>query len=131
MPSGLHTTDTNGSTESLPGDASKKSTIIPLDNPLMILEQEGGQQDGSYEYDSITARNREVALLSKGIQDCFERHQKMPKTRIELYKVGRILGRGAFGKVHLGLHRLTRKLVAIKSTDRDVIKEESTKRKMQ
>ena len=54
----------------------------------------------------------------------------MPKTRIELYKVGRILGRGAFGKVHLGLHRLTRKLVAIKSTDRDFIKEESTKRKM-
>ena len=96
----------------------------------MILEQEDGQQDGSYEYDSITARNREVALLSKVIQDCFERHQKMPKTRIELYKVGRILGRGAFGKVHLGLHRLTRKLVAIKSTDRDVIKEESTKRKM-
>ena len=54
----------------------------------------------------------------------------MPKTRIELYKVGKILGRGAFGKVHLGLHRLTRKLVAIKSTDKDQIKEDSTKRKM-
>ena len=54
----------------------------------------------------------------------------MPKTRIELYKVGKILGKGAFGKVSLGLHRLTRKLVAIKSTDRDQIKEESLKRKM-
>ena len=54
----------------------------------------------------------------------------MPKTRIELYKVGKILGKGAFGKVNLGLHRLTRRLVAIKSTDKDAIKEESTKRKM-
>ena len=54
----------------------------------------------------------------------------MPKTRIELYKVGKVLGKGAFGKVNLGLHRLTRKLVAIKSTTKDHIKEESTKRKM-
>ena len=54
----------------------------------------------------------------------------MPKTRIELYKVGKVLGKGAFGKVNLGLHRLTRKLVAIKSTTKDYIKEESTKRKM-
>ena len=37
-------------------------------------------------------------------------------TTIEFYKVGKILGRGAFGKVNLALHRITRKLVAIKST---------------
>lgn len=37
-------------------------------------------------------------------------------TTIDFYKVGKILGRGAFGKVNLALHRLTRKLVAIKST---------------
>lgn len=37
-------------------------------------------------------------------------------TNIEFYKIGKILGRGAFGKVNLALHRLTRKLVAIKST---------------
>lgn len=42
-----------------------------------------------------------------------------------------MLGRGAFGKVNLGLHRLTRKLVAIKSTNKDEMREESTKKKMQ
>ena len=42
-----------------------------------------------------------------------------------------VLGKGAFGKVNLGLHRLTRKLVAIKSTTKDHMKEESMKRKMQ
>ena len=34
---------------------------------------------------------------------------------MQMYKVGRLLGQGAYGKVNLGLHRITRKLVAIKS----------------
>jgi len=101
-------------------------SIVPLDNPLMIQEQE----EFEHSPDSLSPRSREVALLTKVITDCFEKYNKMPKTRIELYKVGKILGKGAFGKVNLGLHRLTRKLVAIKSTDKDAIKEESTKRKM-
>jgi 5'-AMP-activated protein kinase catalytic alpha subunit len=39
-----------------------------------------------------------------------------------MYKIGRVLGQGGFGKVNLGLHRLTRKLVAIKSIKmRDIV----------
>jgi serine/threonine protein kinase len=41
-----------------------------------------------------------------------------------------MLGKGAFGKVNLGLHRLTRKLVAIKSINMDFLKEESQKKKI-
>lgn len=54
----------------------------------------------------------------------------MVKTSLEFYKIGKVLGKGAFGKVNLGLHRLTRKLVAIKSTVRTQFKEESAKKKM-
>jgi len=93
----------------------------------MIQEQDEIEQQTP---DQMSPRSREVALLTKVITDCFFKYNKMPKTRIELYKVGKILGKGAFGKVNLGLHRLTRKLVAIKSSDKDQIKEESTKRKM-
>ena len=92
--------------------------------------QEMQEEISEHTPDAMSPRSREVALLTKVITDCFEKYNKMPKTRIELYKVGKILGKGAFGKVNLGLHRLTRKLVAIKSTDKDQIKEESTKRKM-
>ena len=41
-----------------------------------------------------------------------------------------MLGKGAFGKVNLGLHRLTRKLCAIKSINMDFMKEESQKKKI-
>ena len=109
-------TDSQG--EVLPG----KATLTPL----MIQEQMGDDS----EFGNVSPRTKEVNLLTKVITDCFTMYNKMPKTRIELYKVGKILGKGAFGKVNLGLHRLTRKLVAIKSTDKAQIKEESTKRKM-
>ncbi len=85
----------------------------------MIQEQEDVDLFTENEGGNLSPRSREVALLTKVITDCFERYNKMPKTRIELYKVGKILGKGAFGKVNLGLHRLTRRLVAIKSTDKD------------
>ena len=69
-------------------------------------------------------------LIRKLIVDCFEKYKKPPKTQLELYKIGKMLGKGAFGKVNLGLHRLTRKLVAIKSINMDFMKEESQKKKI-
>lgn len=36
-------------------------------------------------------------------------------TQVQFYRIGRTLGRGAFGKVSLALHRLTAQLVAVKS----------------
>ena len=49
---------------------------------------------------------------------------------MELYKIGKVLGKGAFGKVNLGLHRLTRKLCAIKSINMDLLKSENHKNKI-
>ena len=52
------------------------------------------------------------------------------QTTIDLYKIGRVLGRGGFGKVNLGLQRLTRKLVAIKSIKLKEIDDEQQQRKI-
>jgi len=35
------------------------------------------------------------------------------------YKLGRVLGRGSYGKVNIALHKLTRKIVAVKSVNRN------------
>jgi len=42
-----------------------------------------------------------------------------PDTQPDFYRIGRTLGRGAFGKVSLCLHKLAHSLVAIKSIKKD------------
>lgn len=47
-----------------------------------------------------------------------------PETDITFYRVGKMLGRGAFGKVNLAMHKLVRKLVALKSLNKEVLTDE-------
>lgn len=82
------------------------------------------------EYEKLSPRSKEVFMIVQLIKNCFAKYNKAPKTQLELYKIGKMLGKGAFGKVNLGLHRLTRKLVAIKSINMDFMKEESQKKKI-
>jgi len=51
-------------------------------------------------------------------------------TNAEFYRAGKMLGRGAFGKVNLGMHKLTRKLVAIKSINKEYLSEEKQRNKV-
>jgi serine/threonine protein kinase len=80
---------------------------------------------------NMSPRSHEIDVITNLIKDCFKKYSKLPKTSTEFYKVGKILGRGAFGKVHLGLHRLTRKLVAIKSLMKKHKDQDNEKRKME
>ena len=41
-----------------------------------------------------------------------------------------MLGRGAFGKVNLSMHKLTRKLIAIKSINKEYLSEEKQRTKI-
>jgi serine/threonine protein kinase len=47
------------------------------------------------------------------------------------YKVGRVLGRGAYGKVNLAFHKLTKKLCAVKSINKSFIKQMSAMMKLE
>lgn len=49
---------------------------------------------------------------------------------MHFYKIGKMLGKGAFGKVNLGIHKLSGKFVAIKSIHKQVMKDESSKNKV-
>lgn len=54
----------------------------------------------------------------------------MPQTTVDFYKFIKLIGKGAFGKVTLGIHKLTQKKVAIKTVDKALMKDEYSKRKL-
>ena len=81
-------------------------------------------QEREYEeivYPSIDKSNIDhtYSIAYNKIVNCiiqsYQQNRKYPDTDLTFYKFGRQLGRGAFGKVNLGVHILTGKTVAIKS----------------
>ena len=54
----------------------------------------------------------------------------MPQTTLDFYKFVKLIGKGAFGKVTLGVHKLTGKKVAIKTIDKEYMKDEFSRRKV-
>ena len=60
--------------------------------------------------------------LSLYLKKYYNKYHDYPKTKLFFYKFGRLIGRGAFGKVNLGLHVLTGRIVAIKSFNKNKLK---------
>lgn len=60
----------------------------------------------------------------------YAKHKEIPETTMDNYKFVRMIGKGAFGKVSLGIHKLTGKYVAIKTIDKEHLKDDFSKRKV-
>ena len=72
----------------------------------------------------------ESELLCKHIKTYYRNNKEYPKTDLSFYKYGRIIGRGAFGKVNIGLNILTGRIVAIKSFNKQNISSFTSKEKI-
>lgn len=70
------------------------------------------------------------AKLIRYITAYVNKHNKIPHTTLDFYKFVKLLGKGAFGKITLGIQKLTGKYVAIKSIDKVNIKDEYSRRKV-
>lgn len=55
---------------------------------------------------------------------------KTHETKIDYYKIGKVIGKGAFGKVNLAINRLTGKFVALKSINKTYMTDESSLKKI-
>ena len=74
--------------------------------------------------------SHECEILSKYIKDYYKQNLCYPNTDLSFYKYGRVIGRGAFGKVNIGLNILTGRIVAIKSFNKKNLINESAKNKI-
>jgi serine/threonine protein kinase len=73
---------------------------------------------------------KECEKLSSYIKQYYEKHKYYPYTNKNFYKYGRLLGKGAFGKVNIALHLATGRLVAIKSFNKKKLTTKRAKRKI-
>jgi serine/threonine protein kinase len=62
---------------------------------------------------------KDVESIESQIKQHFLKSQTNFATKVDFYRIGRTLGRGAFGKVSLCLHKLSHTLVAIKSVKKN------------
>jgi serine/threonine protein kinase len=74
---------------------------------------------------NLSPRSREIAFVKRIIKSSFELTKQPPVTTTDFYRIGKMLGRGAFGKVNLAMHKLVRKLVAIKSLNKECLTDEA------
>jgi len=56
--------------------------------------------------------------LIKKIKVSFNKLKEPIKTTSEFYRIGKMLGKGAFGRVNLAIHKLCEQLVAVKSINK-------------
>ena len=77
-----------------------------------------------------TYYKKESEKLSSFITQYYQKHKKYPDTQQNFYKYGRLLGKGAFGKVNLALHLASGRLVAIKSFNKKKLTTKRAKRKI-
>ena len=73
---------------------------------------------------------QEREKIIKFIKLYVKRHGEIPPTTLDYYKFVKLIGKGAFGKVTLGIHKLTGKTVAIKTIDKNYMKDDYSRRKV-
>jgi len=72
----------------------------------------------------LSPRSQEIAFVMKQVDQAFKTQGDSPETKLDFYRIGKMLGRGAFGKVNLAMHKLVRKLVALKSLNKECLTDE-------
>lgn len=93
----------------------------PLPSQMTLSEYAG--------VENMTPRTTARLKLIKLVRLSFATYSRPPKTTSDFYRVGKILGKGAFGKVNLAIHKLSQKMVALKSINKNYLSEEKQMKK--
>lgn len=111
----------------------EKTQVITPDK--ILQENDGEEKITDEEINEPTLMIEDTMLqdrekLIKHIKLHISKTNELPPTTLEFYKFVKLIGKGAFGKVTLGIHKLTGKQVAIKTIEKSYMKDEFSKRKV-
>ena len=68
---------------------------------------------------------QDVWNIKRKIKQHLKRHFCPPQTTLDMYKIGRVLGKGAYGKVNIAIQKLSSKLCAVKSINLNKVTHET------
>lgn len=85
---------------------------------MNVIEERLESQDSAVSDPNLSPRSRHLLKIQKKIKFAFLKTGNPPETQTENYKIGKVMGKGAFGKVNLAIHRLSNKFVALKSINK-------------
>ena len=110
--------------ENLNNDIDEQNNLLNQSTST-ILNTSTEKNQNSFNKEKCICHYNNMISISNYIKKYYKKYKKYPKTKLRFYKYGRLLGRGAFGKVNLSLHILTGRLVAIKSINKENLKNET------
>ena len=65
--------------------------------------------------------DQEVWLMKRDIRVAFKIQHCAPAPNEQFYNIGRVIGRGTITKINLVLHKLVRKILVVKSVNKNRI----------
>ena len=74
----------------------------------------------------VEERDKLISYITHYVQ----LRKEIPVTSLDYYKFMKLIGKGAFGKVTLGIHKLSGKQVAIKTVDKSLMKDDYQRKKV-
>ena len=122
-------TTPNGKFDKPRTEAFKNSQNLPSSKPASqtnVTPQSSEKKIKMEESDDQYLRERLIKLL----QHNFKTKGTCPPTSLDYYRLVKMIGKGAFGKVYLAVHLLTGEYVAMKSIEKQYMKDEASKRKI-
>ena len=97
------------------------NSVIIISEVKLMPKLESEQNDG---------QKTNQARIVEMIKDSFKNNNKPPQTSFKYYKIGKVIAKGKFGKVRVGLHKLSNKLVVLKLFEKQKLFSEISKEKV-
>jgi len=85
---------------------------------MKVVEERIDTQDSAVSDPSMSPRAKANKKLIKKVKVAFNKTGNAPATQSDFYRIGKVIGKGAFGKVNLAMHRLSERYVALKSINK-------------
>ena len=118
--------DSSKELEDIEEEKRKESYPSILGPSVSFSNPREGEKQAEMGGDLIQEREK----LIKFVKQYIAKKNVLPPTTLQYYKFVKLIGKGAFGKVTLGIHKLTGKQVAIKTIEKSYMKDEFSRRKV-